>query len=87
MPRSSPKEESGRETIKSLFSGISVSIKRTTISTVTLTPQGMVESGENFYGNIAPSSDWTVETGVMFNGNAPVYQASPVTTRSKGEAD
>lgn len=47
----------------------------------------MVEVGQDFAGNVAPSWDWQAETGKMFNGNAPVYQASPVVVQSKGEAD
>lgn len=57
------------------------------MSTITLTPSGYVEAGQDFYGNIAPSSDWKTETGATFNGNAVVPQTSPVTTLSKGEAD
>lgn len=57
------------------------------MSTVILTPSGMVEVGQDFNGNIAPTGDCQIEPGNMFNGNAIIYQASPTVTVSKTEAD
>lgn len=57
------------------------------MSTVILTPSGIVEVGSDFNGNVPPGGDAQLEPGVMFNGNAATYMASPVILTTKQEAD
>lgn len=57
------------------------------MSTVIITPQGIVEVGSDFNGNVPPGGDAQIEPGVMFNGNAKTYMASPTILTTKQEAD
>lgn len=59
------------------------------MSTIIETPQGIVEVGQDFNGNVAPSFDAKIENTNMFQGNAvsstPTPPANILTT--KQEAD
>lgn len=59
------------------------------MSTILETPQGIVEVGDNFNGNVAPSFDAKIENTVMFEGNAKMSTPTPAANifTTKQEAD
>ena len=51
------------------------------MSIITLTPSGMVESGEDFHGNCPVGYNAYMEKGVSFEGNSPV--STPTASANK----
>ena len=48
------------------------------MSTVIETPEGVVETGVDFNGNIPDKGQEQLEVGVDFDGNSPLEQPTPV---------
>lgn len=46
-------------------------------TTIVLTPEGMVEAGEDFAGNRRPEGSVKIEVGSVFEGNAPISTPTP----------
>ena len=59
------------------------------MSTITPTPSGMVEVGNDFWGNVPQPGNAFIETGMSFQGSQPQSTPTPAGNQkiSKGDSN